>query len=188
MIRWPWRRRATPSGVRVRLHGIDVRVEPIPDGPPVPDVLARLDDALSLIAATQPWRMAHLRRDASEIRVVRFPCRGAFLRDARAIVCELTFLARRDITAAPVAASLLHEAAHARVQAMATRWQWAATWDAADEERLCRRVELAFGRALPATLGAPVVTRATEALALNDVEVAPAVDWQAAMARLRGEA
>ncbi len=170
----------------MRLHGIGIRVEPVPGGPAVADVLARLDEALTLIAASQPWRLAHLRRDVTEIRVIRFPCRGAFLRDARAIVCELTFLARRDISAAPVAASLLHEGVHARVQAMTTRWRWPATWDAADEERLCRRVELAFGRALPPALGAPVVTRAADALALADAEVAPVVDWGEAMARVRG--
>ncbi|MFN9216068.1 MAG: hypothetical protein ACK53A_16320 [Gemmatimonadota bacterium] len=78
-------------------------------------------EALALIAAVHPWRLVHLRRDVTEIRVIRFPCRGAYLRDVRAIVCELGFLGRRDLTAAPVAASLLHEGVHARVQVMAMR-------------------------------------------------------------------
>ena len=74
---------------------------------------------------------------------------------------ELTFLARRDITAAPVAASIVHEGMHARVHAMRER-----VFRAGDdpsqmprEERLCRRAELDFGRALPDELGAPVVER-----------------------------
>jgi DNA-binding transcriptional regulator YdaS (Cro superfamily) len=51
------------------------------------------------------------------------------------------------------------------------------------EERLCRRAELAFGRALPAALGAPVIERAAASLALDDREVAPAVDWQVELER-----
>jgi hypothetical protein len=51
------------------------------------------------------------------------------------------------------------------------------------EERLCRRAELAFGEALPADLGAPVIERARASLALTDREVAPAVDWHEAQRR-----
>lgn len=181
---WSWRVRARPAVVRRQVHGMAVVVEPTPTGPPPADVLSRLDEALALIAAVHPWRLVHLRRDVTEIRVIRFPCRGAYLRDVRAIVCELTFLGRRDLTAAPVAASLLHEGVHARVQVMATRWGWSMVRDAAAEERLCRRAELAFGYALPPALGAPVIARAAGALALDDASVAPVVDWAEAMARL----
>ena len=55
---------------------------------------------------------------------------------------ELTFLARTDITAAPVAASILHEGMHARVHAMGVD---AESRDRAREERICRRAELDFG-------------------------------------------
>src|SRR6185295_1508739 len=63
-------------------------------------VLRRLDEALALIDATQPWRMRHLRRDVGHFVVTRYPCRGAFFPDERACMTELTFLARTDITAA----------------------------------------------------------------------------------------
>jgi hypothetical protein len=52
---------------------------------------------------------------------------------------------------------------------------------AAREERLCRRVELAFGRQVPG--GEAVVARALESLELDDGDVAPAIDW--ALARRR---
>src|ERR1700755_2341131 len=117
-------------------------------------VLQRLDDALALIERYQPWRLAHLRRDLSHFIVARFPCRGAFFPDQRACMTELTFLARTDITPAPVASSILHEGMHARVHGMGVDPH---TRDRAREERLCRRVELEFGLALPASLGAPVV-------------------------------
>ena len=81
------------------------------------DVLSRLDEALALIERTQPWRLAHLRRDLARFWIVRYPCRGAFFPESRTCMTELTFLARRDITAAPVAASILHEGMHARVHA-----------------------------------------------------------------------
>jgi hypothetical protein len=146
------------------------------------DVLARLGDALALIDRYQPWRLRHLERDLSQFRVARFPCRGAYFPDERTCMTELTFLARRDITAATVASSVLHEGVHARVDRMGVRRE---TRDRAKEERLCRRAELEFGQSLPVDLGRPVVERALDTLTLADEEVAPAIDWAEATARQR---
>lgn len=145
-------------------------------------VLQRLDDALALIEAHQPWRLAHLRRDLNHFVVARFACRGAFFPDQRACLTELTFLARTDITAAPVASSIVHEGIHARVHAMCAP---GVPRDLAREERLCRRAELEFGQALPAELGAPVVERAWASLQLEDEGVAPAIDWSEAQRRVQ---
>ena len=162
------------------MHGIPVSVENTRPDIATADVLARLDDALALIERYQPWRLRHLRRDLNEIRVVRFPCRGAWIPDDGACVTELTFLARRDISAAPVASSIIHEGMHARVDSMGVSRHGR---DRAREERLCRRAELEFGRSLPADLGAPVVQRALESLDLADQDVAPAIDWNEALRR-----
>jgi hypothetical protein len=143
-------------------------------------VLQRLDDALALIERHQPWRLAHLRRDVEQFWVVRYPCRGAFFPDTRTCMTELTFLARTDITAAPVASSILHEGMHARAHAMGVD---PARRDMAREERICRRAELEFGESLPLALGAPVIDRASESLLLSDVDVAPAIDWAEARRR-----
>jgi hypothetical protein len=145
------------------------------------DVLARLDESLALVEQFQPWRLAHLRRDLDHIRVVRWPCRGAFFPDARACMVELTFLARRDIGPATVASTIVHEGMHARVNAMKVRDEGR---DRAREERICRRAELEFGQALPAAIGAPVVDRAMESLALDDTAVAPEIDWRVAEQRM----
>ena len=145
-----------------------------------PDVLTRLDDALALIERHQPWRFAHMRRDLSSFWIVRYPCRGAYFPDRRACMTELTFLARTDITAAPVASSILHEGMHARVHAMGVS---PVDRDMAHEERICRRAELAFGFSLPAELGRPVIERAEASLQLSDGEVAPAIDWSEARRR-----
>ena len=176
------------AGPRPEVHdvrGFRVVVENSRPDIATADVLARLDEALALIERYQPWRLGHLRRDLREFRVVRFPCRGAFFPDERACLTELTFLARRDITAAPVAASIVHEGMHARAHAVRARWGGPADPSQLPrEERICRRAELAFGRALPAALGTPVVERALATLAMDDHDVAPDVDWAEAARRV----
>jgi hypothetical protein len=162
------------------LQTIPVTVENTRPDISTEDVLDRLNEALALIARYQPWRLRHLQRDLDEIRVVRFPCRGAWIPDEGACVTELTFLNRRDITAAPVASSIIHEGMHARVDRMGVNRD---ARDRAREERLCRRAELEFGQSLPPELGAPVIQRALESLALADQEVAPTIDWNEALRR-----
>lgn len=169
-----------PDTVRTTLHGVPVEVINTRPDIATADVLARLNDALALISTYQPWRLAHLQRDIRAIRVERFACRGAFIPQDNVIITELTFLARRDITAAPVASSILHEGVHARVHAMGV---YRTEDELPREERLCRRAELAFGQALPPELGAPVVERAMASLSLDDRGVAPIVDWREAQRR-----
>jgi hypothetical protein len=164
----------------VVMRGIRVVVENTRPDIATPDVLARLDEALALIEQYQPWRLSHLRRDLRQISVVRYPCRGAYLPAERACITELTFLARRDITAAIVAASIVHEGMHARAHRMGVRSE---TRDMAREERLCRRAEVDFGFSLPVTLGRPVVERACASLALSDENIAPTIDWDEALRR-----
>ena len=169
-----------PETVRTTLHGVSVQVINTRPDIATADVLARLDESLALIGTYQPWRLAHLRRDIRGIRVERFACRGAFIPQDNVIITELTFLARRDISAAPVASSILHEGVHARVHAMGV---YRTEDQLPREERLCRRAELAFGQALPPELGAPVMVRALASLSLDDRGVAPIVDWQEAQRR-----
>jgi hypothetical protein len=162
------------------VRGFRVVVENTRPDIETPAVLARLDEALGLIERYQPWRLKHLERDLAEFWVVRFPCRGAYFPESRRCMTELTFLARTDITAAPVAASILHEGMHARVHNMGVSMD---SRDAAREERLCRRAELDFGLSLPFELGAPVVERARASLELSDEDVAPEIDWAEAQRR-----
>lgn len=146
------------------------------------DVLARLDEALALIERYMPWRMRHMRRDLRDFWVVRYPCRGAYLYAERRCMTELTFLARRDITAATIASSILHEGMHARMYEMGVRVHEASS---ARMERICRRAELDFGYALPLALGAPVIERALATIDLDDADVSPDIDWEEAMRRVQ---
>jgi hypothetical protein len=152
-----------------------------------PFVLERFDAALDLIERHQPWRLWHLRRDIRQFWIAAYPSRGVYFPADRAVLTELSFLARAsEFSPAQVAASILHEGVHARVHQMGAHLGFDVSMrDPAREERLCRRAELAFAAALPAALAAPIVARASQALTLSDADVAPSVDWAAAAAAKR---
>jgi hypothetical protein len=141
-------------------------------------VIQRLDQALGLLQRYVPHRYHRMQRDVHQLVVQRFPCRGAFFPAERAILTELTFLVNPSFTPAQIAASIVHEATHARVAAslrgnvMNRRPR---------EERLCRMAELEFGLAVPD--GAAVIERARASLALEDDGVAPEFDWEEAWRR-----
>lgn len=173
--------RVKPAQERTTVRGFIVVVQNTRPDIQTGDVIARLDEALALIERHQPWRLAHMRRDFKQFLVVRYPCRGAHFPVERSCVTELTFLARRDITAATVASSIVHEGMHARVAQMGVS---PLNRDISREERLCRRAELEFGESLPPDLGSPVIDRARQSLLLDDDEVAPAIDWSVATRRI----
>jgi hypothetical protein len=77
----------------------------------------------------------------------------------RACLVELTFTVNRDFTASQIAATILHEAMHARLHSLGFPLEMA---DRARQERFCRRAEIEFGRAVPD--GAPIVERALATL------------------------
>ncbi len=166
---------------RLTLHGIPVVVANSRDDIATPHVIERLDAALGVLATYLPRRLARMRRDVAHISVERFPCRGAYDPQTRAVITELTFLANPAFTAAQHAASIVHEATHARVH----RWRGRMRQDTLPrEERLCREAELELGQALPPELAGPVLERAIASLQLSDQDVAPTVDWSEAARRV----
>jgi hypothetical protein len=161
------------------VHGLPVRILNTRPDIATEQVLERLTAALDLIAVYAPRRYRRLRRDVAGFMVQRFACRGAFFPDSRECLVELTFTVNPRHGLPEIAASILHEATHARVARMCrTR----APDRPAREERLCRRAELELGLALAD--GGVIVQRARDALALADREVAPAVDWGEAARRV----
>lgn len=157
---------------RRRIHGIPVRVINTRQDISTPLVIERLTGALELILTSAPRRFQRLQRDLKGIVVRRFPCRGAFFPEERECLVELTFTVNPRHTLAELAASIVHEATHARIAQMCGPLPQDKR---AQEERLCRKAELDFGLVLPD--GAAVVERARNALAMADQEVAPSVDW-----------
>ena len=143
------------------------------------DVLQRLDLALGLIERYAPSHFRRLRRDFDHILVQRYACRGAYLPDRRACMVELTFAVNRDFTPSQVAATILHEAMHARLHRLGFPLEMA---DRARQERFCRRAEIEFGQAVPD--GAPIVERALATLDARDEEVAPHIDPMLAARRV----
>lgn len=142
-------------------------------------VLARLDGALALIEEHAPHRLRRMRRDFERIWVRRYPCRGAYLPAERTCIVELTFLVNPEFTLAEIAATILHEAAHARLDRAGVAYDRVS---AARHERFCRRAELELGDVRPG--GDRVVRRALECLAAADEEVAPVIDWTLAHRRV----
>ena len=128
-------------------------------------VLERIEEALALIAKYQPVRYRHLNRDVRAFLIKREAHRGHYMSRERVIMTELTFLARRDISAAIVASSILHEGVHARVHALARTM---AGYHRGVRSAFCRKAELRFGEALPSTLREPVIERARSILARDD--------------------
>jgi hypothetical protein len=161
------------------VHGIPVRVVNTRPDIETEQVIQRLTAALDLIATYVPRRYRRLRQDLAGFLVQRFACRGAFFPDSRECLVELTFAVNPRHTLPEIAASIVHEATHARVARMCrTR----PAHKHAQEERLCRKAELELGLALPD--GQVVVQRALASLSLADQEVAPAVDWAEAARRV----
>jgi len=153
------------------LHGVTVVVHNTRPDIDTTRVLARLDAALGLIERHSPHHFRHLRRDFSKILVQRYACRGAYSTEDHTCLVELTFTVNPDFNEAQIAATILHEAMHARLHRLGFPLDMP---DRARQERFCRRAEIEFGQSVPG--GSPVVERALAALQAADADVAPAID------------
>lgn len=162
-----------------RIRGLSVRIENTRPDIDSAQVLERLTQALNLIHSYAPHRLRRMQRDLAGIVVRRFPCRGAFFHRERECLVELTFTVNPRHSLAEIAASMVHEAMHARLLAMRGPLP---QHQRAREERMCRKAELDFGLTIPG--GHTVVERARIALQMADQDVAPAVDWVEANRRV----
>ena len=144
------------------------------------DVLARLERTLSMIQQYVPHHFRHLQRDFAMIVVERFACRGAYFHEQRACLVELTFTVNKEFSDAEVAATILHEAMHARLHRLGFPLEME---DRARQERFCRRAEIEFGRLVPN--GERVVERAEWTTEQSDEDVAPVIDQRIAARRIR---
>jgi hypothetical protein len=173
-------RQATSSTIsQFSVLGIPIVVDNTRPDIRTEDVVARLERCLSLIQRYVPHHFRHLARDFSYIVVQRFACRGAYFHEQRACLVELTFTVNREFSDAEVAATILHEAMHARLHALGFPLEME---DRARQERFCRRAEIEFGSLVPG--GRKVVERAQWTAALDDDEVAPVVDPRLAAQRI----
>jgi hypothetical protein len=165
------------------IRGLRVEVDNTRPDIATEHVFRRADAVLALIEHYQPWRLAHMRRDLAMIVVKRFACRGAYFPDLRACLLELTFMVNPSFSDAQVAATLVHEGMHARLDRFCQYFGVPGfPSERARHERICRRAELEWGLAVPD--GEPIVQRALESLALEDEEVAPVIDWREAERRV----
>ncbi len=165
------------------IRGIRVDVDNTRPDIDTEHVFRRADAVLALVERYQLWRLAHMRRDLAMIVVKRFACRGAYFPDLRACLLELTFMVNPSFSDSQVAATLVHEGMHARLDRFCDYFGVPGFPNQRPRhERICRRAELEWGLAVPD--GQAVVQRALESLALDDEEVAPVVDWREAARRV----
>lgn len=172
------------TGVQVQVArfdvlGIPVFVENTRPDIATEDVIARLERSLSLIKEYVPHHYRHMQRDFAYIVSKRFACRGAYFHNERACLVELTFTVNPDFSDAEVAATILHEAMHARLDRLGFPLEME---DRARQERFCRRAEIEFGMLVPG--GEKVVARAQDTIELADEEVAPVIDPDLAEQRI----
>ena len=146
-------------------------------------VFERAEAVIARVERYQPWRLAHIRRDLRGILVKRYACRGAYFVGERVCLLELTFMANPQFSDSQVAACLIHEGMHARLDRLSEKYGVMPFAQArARHERICRRAELDFGLAVPD--GAPVVQRAVESIQMEDDDVAPTIEWAEAQRRI----
>src|ERR1051325_3836940 len=179
-IRWLGESSGSGGAVtRATVLGIPVIVENTRPDIDSAEVLARIERCLTLIQRHVPHHFRHMARDFSYIISKRFACRGAYFHQERACLIELTFCVNPDFSDAEVAATVLHEAMHARLDNLGVPLE---REDRARQERFCRRAELEFGMLVPG--GERVIERARQTIVLADDEVAPEIDPELAAARI----
>jgi hypothetical protein len=172
-------RQQSPRITEHSVHGIPVLVNNTRPDIDTNEVLARLDRTLALIEQYVPHHFRHLKRDFAYIVVERFACRGAYFHQQHACLVELTFTVNPDFSDAEVAATILHEAMHARLHRLGFPLEME---DRARQERFCRRAEIEFGQLVPS--GDRVVARANATLSASDEDVAPVIDPRLAAQRI----
>ena len=172
-------RSASRDVSRHSVRGIAVVVDNTRPDIDTADVLARLDRTLELIERVVPHHFRHIKRDFAYIVVKRFACRGAYFHEQRACLVELTFTVNPQFSDAEVAATILHEAMHARLHQLGFPLEME---DRARQERFCRRAEIEFGLLVPD--GDRVVQRAQWSADQSDEDVAPVIDPRLATQRI----
>lgn len=176
-----WLGDATGAGEvrQATVLGIPVFVENTRPDIDTNEVLGRIERCLELIRQYVPHHLRHMQRDFKYIISKRFACRGAYFHAEGACLVELTFCVNADFSDAEVAATILHEAMHARLDNLGFPLEME---DRARQERFCRRAELEFGALVPG--GDKVIERARQTMELADEEVAPVIDPALAAERI----
>jgi hypothetical protein len=177
--KWWLRKAASWQTTTTRLRGIEVRVYNTRLDVDTPRVLARLDLAFGLIEQYCPHYFRHLSRDFTGILVQRYACRGAYFPDTHICLVELTFSVNPAFTPTQIAATILHEAMHARLHRLGFPLDMS---DRVRQERFCRRAEIEFGQIAPD--GRAVLDRALATLEAADEDVAPVIDASLAARRV----
>jgi hypothetical protein len=179
ILRWLGESTSSPDLRKTTLFGIPVFLENTRPDIDSDEVLSRIERCLDMIRQCVPHHFRHMQRDFRYIISKRFACRGAYFHNEGACLIELTFCVNPTFLDAEVAATILHEAMHARLDKLGFPLEME---DRARQERFCRRAELEFGALVPG--GERVIERAQQTIELADDEVAPVIDPDLAAERI----
>jgi hypothetical protein len=148
---------------RRHLHGIRLAVT-TSVGTDSDNLFGRIDQALAVIENAQPRRLVQAKRYFRIIWIRRFALhRAAYAHRLRACILDTAFVADCSFQPEQIAASIVHETIHARLEQCGFPYTWQ---NKARIERICRRAELDFG--LHLRDGEAVIARAVDHLALDD--------------------
>ena len=163
------------------VHGLPLFVVWSPHHAIEPDAVAqRLDRALALIERYQPLKYHRLLSDFTQFLVRRNPTRAMYYMNTGTCLLELTFVGDGSYSEAEIAAAVIHEGIHARLHKMGCQ---TSDETRARHERLCRKAEMAFAKAIPD--GQKIYDRAASVLDASDEEVAFDIDWDEAWRNVR---
>ncbi|MEO8579239.1 MAG: hypothetical protein ABI469_03245 [Gemmatimonadales bacterium] len=171
--------RTQVSVTRHEAMGIPIVVENTRPDIDTGEVVVRLARSLALIEHYVPHYFRHLKQDFAYIIVKRFACRGAYFHEQRACLVELTFTVNPNFSDAEIAATILHEGMHARLDQLGFPLEME---DRARQERFCRKAEMELGVLVPN--GERVIARVLATADLSDEEIAPEIDPRLAAQRI----
>ena len=127
----------------------------LPVEPKATEELARVTQAIELIARTDPRRFGRLRSDLRGIWIVGSAGAGEYESHLQLCALDPSYILRADVTVPDIAATIVHEATHARLWACGFRYDQAIR---PRIERVCIKAEIAFAARLQD--GVSVVRRA----------------------------
>jgi hypothetical protein len=129
------------------IQGVRVKLGPLLDNAVGAHVLELVELALNLIAQYDPRRMRRIARDIRCIWIHQAAYADAFfIEDLRLCVLNRGYVTARDTAPDMIAATIVHEAVHARLQSRNIQYVEPLR---ARVERLCDAETLAFARRLP---------------------------------------
>jgi len=145
MIYWLLNNALWALSERTTSHGFPIAYAS--DEPSADEALSRLTSALGLLSDMRPRWLASMRQYVRRIQIRQVvDASGKWHASTRQVDLDRDYLTRPDVSDAAIAATLVHEFTHGRIQAARVSYR---DHNRFRVERLCVRQELLFLKSLP---------------------------------------